>query len=80
MFLATNLEVGLSSKSPVLDVADLVLGKIEVSQICEAEHGGKEDCLEFVLIQPQVMNLRDTRKHVVPPNLQVCGLMNNFSN
>lgn len=98
MFLAANLEVGLSSKSPVLDVADLVLGKIEVSEIGEAKHGGKEHCLEFVLIQPQVMNLRDTRgqrvfrrcvatsgydrggakKHTVPPNSEVCGLINNY--
>lgn len=94
MFLGVNLEVGLSSERPVLDVADLVLGKIEVSEICEAEHGGKEHRLEFVLIQPQVMNLRDKRgqmvfrrcvatsgqKHILPPNSEVCGLMNNYSN
>lgn len=65
MFLGAHLEVGLSSECPVLNVADLVLGKIEVSEICEAEHGGKEHCLEFVLIQPQVMNLRDKRGQMV---------------
>lgn len=65
VFLAANLEVGLSSKGPVLDVADLILGKIEVSEICEAEHGGKQHCLKFVLIQPQVVNLRDTREQMV---------------
>lgn len=65
MFLGAYLEVGLSSERPVLDVADLVLGKIEVSEICEAEHGGKEHRLEFVLIQPQVMNLRYKRGQMV---------------
>lgn len=65
VFLAADLEVGLSSKGPILDVTDLVLCEIEVSKVCETEHGGKEHSLEFVLIQPQVVNLRGQERELM---------------
>ena len=61
---AADLQVGLSSEGSILDVADLVLGEIEVSEVCEAVHGGKEHSLKFVLIQSQVVNLQETREQI----------------
>lgn len=52
----------MSSKGPILDVADLILGKVEVSEVCEAIHGSKGHSLKLVLIQSQVMNLRDKKE------------------
>jgi len=59
-----DLQVGLSSEGPVLDVADLVLGQIEVREVGEAVHGGEEHRLQFVLIQPQIVNLGEARERI----------------
>lgn len=66
--MISDLKVSLSSKGSILNVADLILCKIEVSKVCEAVHGSKEDSLKFVLIQPQVVNLGGKTKQMTLSN------------
>lgn len=51
-----HLQVGLSREGSVLNIADFVLGEVEVSQVGEAIHGAEEHRFQLVLIQPQVMD------------------------
>lgn len=46
----------MSREGSVLNVADFVLGEVEVSQVGEAIHGAEEHRFQLVLIQPQVMD------------------------
>lgn len=46
----------MSCEGSVLDVADVILGEVEVSQVGEAVHGAEEHRFELVLIQSQVMD------------------------
>lgn len=46
----------MSCKGSILDIADVILGEVEVSQVGEAVHGGEEHSFQLVLIESQVMD------------------------
>lgn len=50
------LQISLSRKGSVLDIADFILGEVEVRQISEAVHRTEEHSFQLVLIQSQVMD------------------------
>ncbi len=46
----------MSCKGSILNIADFILGEVEVSKVGEAVHGAEEDSFQLVLIQSQVMD------------------------
>lgn len=46
----------MSCESSILNIADFILGEVEVSQIGEPVHGGEVHSFQLVLIQSQVMD------------------------
>ena len=46
----------MSCKGSILNIADFILGEVEVSQVGEAVHGAEEHGFQLVLIQSQVMD------------------------
>lgn len=46
----------MSCKGSILNIADFILGEVEVSQVGEAVHRAEQNCFELILIQSQVMD------------------------